>query len=244
MASMVITGAAGGIGRALIDRLAQQQISLLLVDRDQGALDTLVNAIPSPRADIATRVSQLDTPEACRDVIKAAGPKLDGLVHLAGVFETDPDGPEDMSVWERAITNNLTNAYMLAGYAAETMRANNAGSPDTARMVFISSLAFNRGSWEHVPYACAKGGLVGLVRALSRRYAPDILVNGLAPGIIDTPMPARIIASRGQRLLDEIPLKRVGRPEEVAGVIAFLLGDDASYITGQIINIDGGIING
>ena len=94
-----------------------------------------------------------------------------------------------------------------------------------------------------MPYASAKGGLVGLTRALSRRYAPNILVNALAPGIIDTAMPAKIIAERGDRVVSEIPLRRIGRPEEVAGVIHFLLSDDLSYVTGQLINVDGGIIN-
>ena len=147
-----------------------------------------------------------------------------------------------MAVWERAIANNLTNAYSLAGFAAEAMRAD--GITDGAgRIIFISSLAFNRGSWEHVPYASAKGGIVGLTRALSRRYAPHILVNALAPGLIDTRMPAQIIAERGDRVINEIPLKRIGRPEEVANVIHFLLSNDASYITGQLINVDGGMIN-
>jgi NAD(P)-dependent dehydrogenase (short-subunit alcohol dehydrogenase family) len=113
------------------------------------------------------------------------------------------------------------------------------------RIVFISSLAFNRGSPDHISYSMAKGALVGLTRALSRRFGKKgILVNALAPGIIDTAMPAKIIESRGDELLDSIPLGRFGLPEEIAGVVAFLLSSDSSYITGQLINVDGGIING
>ncbi len=241
MSSILITGAAGGIGRPLARRLAGSGHRLILVDRPQTALPAVAEEVVAAGGSAKTIESELDTLEACRAVIKEAA-ELRALVHLAGVFEPDPNGPEDMSVWDRAIANNLTNGYMLAGLAAQAISA--AGLPDGAgRMVFISSLAFNRGSWEHVPYTCAKGGLVGLVRALARRHAPKILVNGLAPGIIDTPMPARIIAERGERLMNEIPLKRVGRPDEVAGVIHFLLGDDATYITGQLINVDGGMIN-
>jgi NAD(P)-dependent dehydrogenase (short-subunit alcohol dehydrogenase family) len=89
----------------------------------------------------------------------------------------------------------------------------------------------------------SKGALTGLVRALARRFAPDILVNGLAPGIILTTMPSGIIATRGDRLLAEIPLARYGEPEEVAGVVDFLSGPNATYMTGQILNVDGGIVN-
>jgi len=151
-----------------------------------------------------------------------------GLVHLAGVFEKDTQGAEQPEIYDRAIANNLTNAYYMAHATASRLDS----SIDTA-MVFISSLAFRRGSWAHVPYAAAKGGLVGMTRALSR----------LAPGIIDTKMPSAIIAERGPQLTAEIPLARVGAPSEVASVIRFLMSDEASYITGQVINVDGGVIN-
>jgi len=241
MSAILLTGAGGGIAAPLIERLAVAGRRLILIDRSQAVLEPIAEKALKAGADVVTIVSQLETAETCRDIVASAGP-LTALVHLAGVFEPDPEGPGDMGIWERAINNNLTNAYTLGGFAAEAMLAD--GVKDGAgRLVFISSLAFNRGSWEHVPYASAKGGLVGLTRALSRRYAPNILVNALAPGIIDTAMPAKIIAERGDRVVSEIPLRRIGRPEEVAGVIHFLLSDDSSYVTGQLINVDGGIIN-
>jgi 3-oxoacyl-[acyl-carrier protein] reductase len=104
-------------------------------------------------------------------------------------------------------------------------------------------LAYRRGSAERVPYAAAKGGIVGLTRALSRKLAPDVLVNAIAPGVIETKMTDQIIAERGDAYRQEIPLQRYGKPSEIASVIRFLCSPDSSYITGQTINIDGGIAN-
>jgi 3-oxoacyl-[acyl-carrier protein] reductase len=109
--------------------------------------------------------------------------------------------------------------------------------------VLTSSVAYRRGSAGYAPYAAAKGGVVGLTRALSRRLAPDVLVNAIAPGVIKTKMADPVIAERGEAYRQEIPLKRFGEPSEVARVIRFLCSPDASYITGQTITIDGGITN-
>ncbi|MEO1695487.1 MAG: SDR family oxidoreductase [Pseudomonadota bacterium] len=243
MATHIITGAAGGIAAALIPRVATSGDTLLLIDIAEAPLAAAAEAAVAAGAHVRTRVSALDTEEACRAAIADAGETIIALTHLAGVFEPDPAGPADMSVYHRALSANLTNAYMLAGFAAPAMtRAATPAHP--ARMVFISSLAFTRGSWDHVPYTAAKGGLVGLTRALSRKHAPDILVNALAPGVIDTAMPAHLLALRGEdRITREVPLGRLGRADEVAGAIAFLLGPDSTFITGQTIHVDGGATN-
>jgi len=106
-----------------------------------------------------------------------------------------------------------------------------------------SSVAYRRGSADRVPYSAAKGGIVGLTRALSRKLAPDVLVNAIAPGVIETSMADPVIAERGEAYRREIPLQRFGKPAEIASVIRFLCSPDSSYITGQTITIDGGITN-
>ena len=235
---IIVTGAAGGIGLETLPMLAGDDVHLLLVDLPDRTrlLDDIAARLPGTSRIVA---SAIDSFEACRNVVAEAGGPISGLVHLAGLFEPDPEGPADHGVWDRAILHNLTNAYDMAGACVEAIDTSR-----TAQFVFISSLAFRRGSYEHVPYAAAKGGLVGMVRALSKRHAPKILVNGLAPGLIDTRMPADIIAKRKEQLLSAIPLKRFGHPREVASVITFLMSEASSYMTGQILNVDGGIVNG
>jgi 3-oxoacyl-[acyl-carrier protein] reductase len=233
---IVVTGGAGGIGIETVRAFMEQGGHVIMADIDQIALERAQSVLGRVR--LGTIVSPLDTPAECARVIEAAGAPVYALVHLAGLFERDDLDPDEHGVWNRAIAASLTNAYdMAVAFSTRFDRR------EPARIVLTSSIAYRRGSADRVPYAAAKGGVVGLTRALSRKLAPEILVNAVAPGVIETKMSAPIIAERGDAYRHEIPLKRFGKPSEVASVIRFLCSPDASYITGQTITIDGGITN-
>jgi 3-oxoacyl-[acyl-carrier protein] reductase len=234
---IVITGGAGGIGVETARTMLAHGAHVILVDIDADRLAQARETLGTAR--IGTLQSAIDTPEACAAALDSAGGPVAALIHLAGLFERDNFDPNDHGVWNRAIAANLTNAYDLA--VAFATRFDKHNGP--ARIVFTSSVAYRRGSAAYAPYAAAKAGLVGLTRSLSRRLAPDVLVNAVAPGLIDTRMAVDTIADRGEAYKNEIPVKRYGHPAEVASVVRFLCSRDSSYVTGQTITVDGGITN-
>lgn len=233
---VVITGGAGGIGTATARAFHAQGAHLLLIDIDEDRLAQARDELGNVR--VATLCSSIDTPAACAQALDQAGGAVNVLVHLAGLFERDQLDPDDHGVWNRAIAANLTNAYdMAVAFIPRFDRR------QTAHIVLTSSVAYRRGSADRAPYATAKAGIVGLTRSLSRKLAPEVLVNAVAPGLIDTRMAVETIAERGEQYRQEIPVKRYGQPAEVASVIRFLCSRDASYINGQTITVDGGITN-
>jgi 3-oxoacyl-[acyl-carrier protein] reductase len=233
---IVITGGAGGIGFETARTFMDHGAHVVMVDSNADRLAAAQEKLGRVR--LATNRSALDTPQECARVIESAGAPAFALVHLAGLFEPDAMDPNDHGVWNRAIAANLTNAYDLA--VAFSSRFD---QREPARIVLTSSVAYRRGSADYPPYAAAKGGIVGLTRSLSRRLAPAVLVNAIAPGPIDTQMAAPVLAAGGDAYVQAIPLKRVGKPSEVASVIRFLCSRDSSYVTGQTITIDGGLTN-
>lgn len=234
--TIIITGAAGGIGAAVARMADRQGAKLLLVDPNETALQTLTKSLSEKSH--ATSASFLDSPEECAKVLAQVDGPIYGLVHMAGIFVPHDLTPAARKTYDRTIAANMTNAFDLVCAMSDRLTTD---AP--ARLVFASSQAYRRGSLGHVAYSMAKGGIAGLVRALARNFRARALVNAVAPGVIDTGMPANILAARKEDILKEIPLGRIGTADEVAGVVMFLLGPLSTYVTGQIINIDGGTNN-
>jgi 3-oxoacyl-[acyl-carrier protein] reductase len=235
---ILVTGGAGDIGRATAHNFLQHGARVHLVDIDGDRLAQAAHELASSGR-VTTHRSGLATPAECREAYESCGQTVQALVHMAGVFEPDPLDADDRTVWERAIASNLTNAYDMA----IAFRSQHRPACDAGRIVLCSSRAFQRGAAGRAAYTAAKGGIVGLTRTFSREFAPHILGNAVPPGLSETRMTTDVIARFGDQRMAEIPLGRYGTPEDIAGVVKFLCGPDSAYMTGQLITVDGGVLN-
>jgi len=234
---LVVTGGGGLIAGECARLILAGGGHAHLVDVDAGALERARERLADLPGTLSCFTSALDSAAACSEALEAAGRPVQGLAHLAGLFQSDPFQSNQETVWELAIEVNLRSAYRMAA-ALQNFPADG----QTRYLVFASSLAAESGGPAHVAYACAKAGIQGLVRSLARRLAPQCIVNAVAPGIIESPMAAELIARIGNKGCRDSCLRRYGQADEIARVICFLLGDGASYMTGQVLAVDGGSV--
>jgi 3-oxoacyl-[acyl-carrier protein] reductase len=236
----LVTGGAKGIGRAIAARLAEDGAKIGIVDMAEAGADTareIEQASGRAAAFVKADVSnEADVRRAVAEIEAALGP-VDILVNNAGITRDGLMLVMSESDWDAVLTVNLKGAFLMSKAVLRGMIKRRRGS-----IVSISSVVGRRGNAGQVNYSAAKAGLIGLTKSLAREVASrNIRVNAVAPGYIETDMTAALTETARTALIDQIPLGRIGSLEAVADAVAFLAGDSASFVTGVILPVDGGL---
>jgi 3-oxoacyl-[acyl-carrier protein] reductase len=237
----LVTGAAGGIGSATARGLTQAGASVLATDVDEGRALHVAEGIVAAGGIAAGRHLDVTHPPEVDAVVQETVERfgaLDVLVNVAGVLDMTPVDQLTSDVWDRVLDVNLKGTLLPSLAALRVMKPRRQG-----RIVNIGSMAGQIGGVvSGANYAAAKAGVICLTKSLAKHGAPfGILVNCVNPGVIDTAMPASFPPDSLASMIEATPLKRLGRPEEVAGVVVFLASDAASFITGTSIDVNGGL---
>jgi len=233
---VLIAGGGGTIGRALVDGFATAGATVAVTDATDEAMAGLDGRVKTRHA------ADLTDPAAARDAVATVRDELQGLdvfVHCVGINDRRPIEDYEASDWDRIVAVNLTSAFHTATEAATSMREQHSG-----RIVFFSSVAGRSGHKHHGPYAATKGAINQLMRVIAHEYAEHgVTANAVAPGYMDTSLTREYLAANPDKraaLVELIPAKRFGTLAEVVDPVLFLCSPHASFITGQVLYIDGG----
>ena len=235
----LVTGAGRGLGAATAERLAQDGWDVVVNYREtaEGAehVATMVRAFGQRSLIAKADVSRLDqVQEMIETTVRELG-GIDAIVNNAGIYKRSSVDETDPADWHEALDVNLTGSWYVVKTALPHLKAD-------ARIVNFASILGAMGSKHGAHYAASKGGVIAMTKSLAKELAPrGILVNCVAPGAIATAMINEDTPEQRATRERGIPLGRVGQPQEISGVVSFLLGPDASYLTGQVLHVNGGL---
>jgi 3-oxoacyl-[acyl-carrier protein] reductase len=236
----LVTGASRGIGLAIARRLASEGATVIAAARSAETLGTVVAGIAEAGGRAVALPLDLADPgsieSAARSAIAAHG-QVDVLVNNAGVTDDGLILRMSKESWDRVLGTNLTGTFLLTQAIVKSMVRKRYG-----RIVNISSVVGLMGNAGQANYAASKAGLIGLTKSIARELASrNITCNAVAPGFIATEMTQAMTEEARQNLLGQIPLGRLGAAEDVAAAVAYLASEEASYVTGHVLNISGGL---
>lgn len=236
----VVTGAGRGLGAAMARRLAEDGARVVIVDINGEDAERAAAALAQDGHEAVAEACDVSSRQQVAEVMqrtKERFGRLDILVNNAGITRDASFFKMTDDQWRTVLDVNLTSMFICTQEAARYMVEQQSG-----RVICISSLSGNEGNFGQANYSAAKAGVIGFVKSLSKELArKGVLINTVSPGLIESEMTAQISDKMKEKLLARIPQGRSGQPEEVADVVAFLASDNASYINGQIFNVNGGL---